>query len=104
MLIARPQASDLTLLQSETLWTVGRDFHHETLHAFAENPIVNVHNEKMLEAINDEMCVVPAIDILPKNTVSQRIKGALDCNQTETGALASVIKTKVNSRVTLTVN
>ena len=58
----------------------------------------------MLEAINDEMCVVPAIDILPKNIASQRIKEALDWNQTDNGGLASVIKIKVNSRVMLTVN
>ena len=58
----------------------------------------------MLEAINEEMCVVPAIDILPKNIASQRIKEALDRNQTDNGGLASVIKIKVNSRVMLTVN
>ena len=69
--IARPQPSDLTLLQSKTLSTVGRDFHHETLHIFAENAFVNVRNQKMLERINDEMCVVPAIDILPKNIASK---------------------------------
>ena len=34
----------------------------------------------MLEAINDEMRVVPAIDILPKNIAFQRIKEALDQN------------------------
>ena len=58
----------------------------------------------MLEAINEEMCVVTAIDILPKNIASQRIKEALDRNQTDNGGLASVIKIKVNSRVMLTVN
>ena len=41
--IARPQTSDLTLLQLKTLSTVGRDFHHETLHIFAENTFVNIH-------------------------------------------------------------
>ena len=97
--IARPQPSDLTLLQSKTFATAGRDFHYETLHIFAENAFVTVHNQKMLEAINDEMCVVPAIDILPKNIASQRIKEALDGNQTDTGGLASVIKIKKYSRV-----
>ena len=57
----------------------------------------------MLEAINDETCVVPAIDILPKNIASQRIKEALDWNQTDTGGLASAIKIKVNSSVILAV-
>ena len=61
--ITRPQPSDLTLLQSKTFSTAGRDFHHEILHIFVENAFVNVHNQKMLEPINDEMCVVPAIDI-----------------------------------------
>ena len=102
--ITRPQPSDLTLLQSKTLSTVGRDFHHETLHIFAENAFVNVHKQKMLETINDEMCVVPAVDILQNNITSQRIKEVLDWNQTDTGGLASVIKIKVNSRVMLTVN
>ena len=50
------------------------------------------------------MCVVPAIDTLPKNIASQRIKEALDWNRTDTGGLASVIKIKVSSRVMLTVN
>ena len=94
----------MTLLQSKTLSTVGRDFGNETLYIFAENAFVNVHNQKMLEAINDGTWVVPAIDILPKNIVSQRIKEAVDRNQTDTGGLASVIKIKVNSRVMLTVN
>ena len=102
--IARPQPSDLTLLQSKTFSTAGRDFHYESLHIFAENTFVNVHKPKMLEAINDEMCVVPPIDILPKSITSKRIKEALDQNQTETGGHASVIKIKVNSRVMLTVN
>ena len=57
----------------------------------------------MLEAINDEMCVVPAIDISPKNIASQRIKEALDRNQTDTEGLASAIKIKVNSSVILAV-
>ena len=57
--IARPQTSDLTLLQSKTFSTAGRDFHNETLHIFAKNAFVNVHNQKILEAINNEMCVVP---------------------------------------------
>ena len=51
--IARPQPSGLTLLQSKTFTTTGRGFHHETIHIFAENAFVNVHNQKMLEAIND---------------------------------------------------
>ena len=104
MRIARPQSSDLTLLQSKTFSTAGRDFHHETLHIFAENTFANVYKQKMLEAINYEMCVVPATDILPKTITSQKIKEALDRNQTDTGGLASVIKIKVNSRVMLTVN
>ena len=58
----------------------------------------------MLEAINDEMCVVPRIDILPKNIASKRIKEALDQNQTDTEGLASLSKIKVNSRMMLTVN
>ena len=98
--IARPRTKNLTLLQSKTFSTAGRDFHHETLHIFPEN----VHNQKMLGAINDDICVVPAIDILPKNIASQRIKEALDRNQTDTGGLASVIKIKVNLRVMLTFN
>ena len=85
--------------------TGDRGFHHEFLHVYAENAFVNVHNQKMLEALNNEMFVVPAIDILPINIVaSQRIKEALDRNQTDSGGLASVIEIKVNSRVMLTVN
>ena len=50
------------------------------------------------------MCVAPAIDIVPKNITSQRIKETLYRNQTDTGGLASVIKMKVHSKVMLTVN
>ena len=78
MRIARPQSSDLTLLQSKTFSTTGRDFHHETLHISAGNAHFDIHNQKLLEAINGEMCVVPVIDILWKNVSSQRIKEALD--------------------------
>ena len=44
--IARPQLSDLMLLQSKILSTFGRNFHHETFHIYAENAFVNVHNQK----------------------------------------------------------
>ena len=50
------------------------------------------------------MCVAPAIDIVPKNIASQRIKEALYRNQTDPGGLASVITIKVHSKVMLTVN
>ena len=56
------------------------------------------------QTINDEMCVVPVIDILSRNIASQRIKEALEWNQSDTGGIASVIKVKVNSSLTLTVN
>ena len=42
--IARTQPSDLTLLQSKTFSTAGRDFHYETLYLFAENAFINIHN------------------------------------------------------------
>ena len=103
--IARPQTNDLTLLQSKTLPTVAWEFHDETLRIFAENAFVNnVHNQKMLDAINDKKSAIPAIDILPKNIASHRIKEALDRNRTDTGGLASVVKIKANWRVMLTVN
>ena len=44
--IARPQPSDLMLIQSKTLSTFGRDFHHETFHIYAENAFATVHNQK----------------------------------------------------------
>ena len=51
------------------------------------------------------MCVAPAIDIVPKNIASQRIKEASNYrNQTDPGGLASVITIKVHSKVMLTVN
>ena len=74
----------------ETFSTAGRDFHHETVHISTENAFVNVCNQKMLEAINDEMCVVQVIDILLKTIASQRIKETLDRNQTDTGGLSKL--------------
>ena len=97
--IARSKPSDLTLLQSKTFSTAGRDFHHETPHIFAENEFVNVHNQKMLETINDEMCVVPVIDILPKNIASQRIKEALDRNQTDTSRVVLTVNVDLSDRL-----
>ena len=41
---------------------------------------------------------------LPKHIASQRIKEALEWNQTDTGGIASVIKIKVNSSLALTVS
>ena len=58
MEIARPQPNDLTLLHAKTLSTVGTECHGEAF-VFAENAFVNVHNQKMLEPINDKICVVP---------------------------------------------
>ena len=52
----------------------------------------------MLEAINDEMCAVPAIEILSKNIASQRIKEALHRN----GQLGAIkhISENLNREVT----
>lgn len=55
----------------------------------------------MLEATNDEMYELPAIDILAKIITCQIIKKSLNLNQTDTRGLAHDIKIKVNSSVIL---
>ena len=99
--IVRSQSSDLTLLQLKTLPTFGGECHDEAVCVFAENAFVNIHIQEMLEATNDEMYELPAIDILAKIIICQIIKKSLNLNQTDTRGLAHDIKIKVNLSVIL---
>ena len=58
----------------------------------------------MLRSNINELQIIEAIDILPKNIPPTKIAKALNHNQSKTGGLASIFKVKLNVPIVLTVS
>ena len=92
------------LLKSKFVKPEGEKYPHHAIHIWAENSPVNKHNALMLSNVANPLCVINAIDILPKNIQQSVINKVLNRNQMETGGLARILELKVNARVMLTSN
>ena len=92
-----------TILKSRFFSKSCDQFPKNALHVFAENAPVNEHNQMMLDKIESQLIIVPAIDILPKdcniNTESLQKR-----KLSETANLASLLKLKVGAQIMLTKN
>ena len=104
MRIADISSTDIGLLQSKVIKPGSANYPIDALHIFAENSSSNEHNPKMLQSVDGNLHVVPAIDILPKNIPEQKVNEVLNRKQSETGGLAQSLQIKLNARVMLTVN
>ena len=102
--IADINATDIELLQSKVIKPGSANYPIDALHIFAENSSSNEHNLKMLQSVDGNLHVVPAIDILPKNIPQQKVNEVLNRKQSETGGLAQSLQIKLNARVMLAVN
>ena len=102
--IAGINATDIELLQSKVIKPGSANYPIDALHIFAENSSSNEHNLKMLQSVDGNLHVVPAIDILPKNIPQQKVNEVLNRKQSETGGLAQSLQIKLNARVMLAVN
>ena len=71
--IADLNSTDIELLQSKVIKPGSANYPIDALHIFAENSSSNEHNLKMLQSVDGNLHVVPAIDILPKNIPQQNV-------------------------------
>ena len=96
--------NDEILLKSRFIMETDVNYPIDALHIFAENLPCRAHNSKMLDANENELCSVCAIDDLPKNIGKAVVNKVLLRNQSQTGGLAQLLQIKVNARVMITVN
>ena len=76
----------------------------DALHIWAENILVNQHNNTKLEKILKPMFTLTATDQYPKNVNKQDIDRILRSDKSDTGGLDYEIYLKETARVMLTVN
>ena len=92
-----------TILKSRFFSRSSDQFPKNALHVLAENPPVNEHNQTMLDKIESQLIIVPAIDILSKDC-NINIESLQKRKLSETGNLASLLKFKVGAQIMLTKN
>ena len=96
--------NDENILKSRFILLCDNTYPTDALHIFAENKPCQEHNNDMLNSNENTLCLIPAIDQLPKNVSRDVVEKVLDRKQSETGGLARMFQIKVNARVMLTVN
>ena len=96
--------SDIDILRSRIITENHLDYPQHALHLFAENAPVLEHNEKKLLSLSSPICVINAIDKIPRDVPDTLVQNALNRKQSETGGLAHILKIKVGAKVMLTSN
>ena len=96
--------NDESLLKSKFIDKNTAGYPIDALHIYAENSPCHEHNKNMLDALDNILYTVHAIDEAPKNVSKDIIDKALSRNQSQTGGLAQTLYVKINARVMLTVN
>ena len=102
--VARMTEDDIETLSSRFVKPTDQNYPHEALHIFAENALVDKHNNKMLSLISKPSVSLIAHDHYPQNVPQADIDKALSRNRTETGGLDCRIDLKEDSKVMLTSN
>ena len=92
-----------TILRSRFFSQSSDQFPNNALHIFAENVPVNKHNQMMLDEIENQLIIVPAIDILPKDC-NINIESLQKRKLSKTGNLVSLLKLKVGAQIMLNKN
>ena len=96
--------SDEDLLKSKFIQRNDPDYPTDALHIFAENLPCKEHNSTKLDAIDNDLYTIHAIDEAPKNIPKEVINKGLLRNKSLTGSLPEVLCVKVDARAMLTAN
>ena len=99
--ISDPSASH-SMNSNLQIWT--QPSSTDALHIWAENALVDEHNQKKLEAIHAPLFILKAKDQYPKNVNKQDIDRALARGRSETGGLEFESQIKEGARIMLTTN
>ena len=92
-----------TILRSKFFPQSSDQFPKNALHVFPENAPANEHNQTMLDEIENQLIIVPAIFILP-NDCNINIESLQKRKLSKTGNLASLLKLKVGAQIMLNKN
>lgn len=96
--------NDLEILKSRIISTDDPSYPTEALHVFAENSLVNDHNNKMLEKLDSPSVTLVAFDKYPQNVSSSVIQKTLSRSHCQTGGLHKELTIKEGARVMVTTN
>ena len=81
--VAELNNCNLEILRSRSISTNSVNYPRDALHIFAENALAAAHNTAMLRSNINELQIIEAIDILPKNIPPTKITKALNHNQSK---------------------
>ena len=96
--------SDINVLGSRVIDKADKNYPVDALHIFAENEPARVHNQTMLETIDQTVLTIEAIDQVPicvPNHIYDRI---LNMSLSQTKGLIFHLKVKIGARTMLTTN
>ena len=95
---------DEFLLKSRFVSMENQDYQWNALHIFAENYLVGIHNQRMLDTLNSTQKSIFAIDKYPDG-ISQKIIDTIKNKKlSDTGGLPYNLILKIGARVMLTTN
>lgn len=93
-----------TILKSKFVSQSDPNYPYDVIHIWAENGPVSLHNNLMLNKIDEKLYQITATDIFPKNVNLGLIEKALSHGQMQTGGLEKVFSVKIGARVMITSN
>ena len=96
--------NDLEILKSRVITSDIPNYPWEALHVFAENSLVNDHNNMMLERLQTQPVKLVAIDKFQSHVPSSLIDKTLSQCYCQTGGLHKELIVKKGARVILTTN
>eukprot|EP00111_Clytia_hemisphaerica_P014066 TCONS_00041399-protein len=102
--IGRLTEDEEKILQSRFVSPENPDYPWDALHLFAENSLVKIHNERMLNTLSTPLVNIFALEEYPHGLAPSKIREIRDKNYTDTGGLVYNLGIKVGARIMLTAN
>ena len=95
---------DRQILESRFIAPENPNYPFEAVHIFAENSLVNSHNQQKLDELPGNKIELIAIDKLPSNITDAVLDKIYQRSQMDTGGLAYKLALKLNAKVMITTN
>ena len=96
--------SDINVLGSRVIDKTDDNYPVDALHFFAENEPARVHNQTMLELIDQTILTIEAIDQVPNSIPNHIYDRVLNMSLSQTKGLIFHLKVKIGARTMLTSN
>ena len=96
--------NDENMIKSRLITRENPNYPMESLHLFAENVSVNVHNNEKLNTLPTEIIHIPAVDTYPRSFTESQITKVKNMTPNDTGGLLLELDLKERARVMLISN